>query len=85
MTVTWTDNPIAIGDTVFLYARVTEVAGVATTLHSVEASATPIFSPPTPTVVKKEEPNATLSGEEGTDQIRVEIHANASAGGLGCS
>ena len=71
--VMWVDDPIAIGDTVFLYAKVTEVAGVATTLHNVEATATPLFSPPTPAVAKREEPNATLSGDVATSGISLDL------------
>ena len=73
VTVTWGDNPPAIGDTVFLYAKVTEVAGIATTLHSVEASAKPVFSPPTPTVANRAEPNATLSGDVATSGVGLNL------------
>lgn len=73
VTVTWTALPDMLGDTAVLVANVTEVAGVPTTLHSVEARATPKFSPPTPAVVTREEPDAPLSGDVATFRVPLYI------------
>ena len=57
--VTWTAQSVETDGKVLLLFEVTEVAGIATTLHSVEASATLMSL----TEVVREEPNATLSGD----------------------
>ena len=59
--VTWAD-PHVVGDTLFLFGDVKEVAGFATTLHSYEARATPLYDPDTP-LVQREERSTLLSGD----------------------
>ena len=56
-----------------LEATVAEVAGVATTLHSVEATVRPVFRLGVPAVVHREEPNATLSRNIATFVVKLEL------------
>ena len=59
----WKVTPSAPDGALFLSAKVTEVAGISTTLHSMEASATPVVDPPAPACVVRQEPNVVLRGD----------------------
>ena len=68
--VKWRAHPMPDGR-VLAYAEVAEVAGIATTLHSVEAIATLVFDEGMPADVQKEEPNTTLSGDTATHGLAL--------------
>ena len=71
VTVTWGDPHVvggAVDDGLFLFGAVKEVAGFATTLHSHEANATPVYDPSTP-AVQTGEHSTVLSGEEATQPV----------------
>ncbi len=59
--LTW-DVPDVMGDTLFLFGAVKEVAGFATTLHSYEVRATPLYDPDTP-LVQSQKRSRLLSGD----------------------
>ena len=68
VTATWGDPPHVVGDTLFLFGAVKEVAGFATMLHSLEARATPIYDPSTPEVQRSEH-STVLSGDVVTQAV----------------
>ena len=61
VTVTWGD-PHVVGDTLFLFGAVKEVAGFATTLHSHKVRATLLYDPDNPEVQTSEH-STLLSGD----------------------
>ena len=67
VTVTWGD-PHVVGDALFLFGAVKEVAGFATTLHSHEARATLIYDQSTPQVQRSEH-STVLSGDVSTQAV----------------
>ena len=66
--VKWRAGPMS-DDRVLVCAEVSETAGIATTLHSVEAIATLVHDQGMHADVQKEQPNATLSGDTGTHPV----------------
>ena len=71
--VKWTPYPRELDHCVYLVAEVTEVSGIATTLHSVEASAASRLNLTAPPMVKTKKPNATLSGDVATYAVDLEL------------
>ena len=71
--VKWTPFTRELDHSVYLVAEVTEVSGIATTLHSVEASAASRLNLTAPLVVKTKKPNATLSGDVATYAVDLEL------------
>ena len=71
--VKWTSYHREQDCRVHLIAEVTEVAGIATTLHSVETSATSRLNPTAPPLVETRKPNATLSGDVATYGVGLDL------------
>ena len=71
--VKWTPSTRELDHSVYLLAEVTEVSGITTTLHSVEASVASRLNLTAPPVVKTKKPNATLSGDVATYAVDLEL------------
>lgn len=72
ITVEWQHTPSEPDGAVYLSARIAEVAGVATALRSIEASATPV-DPATPANTISLEPDAVLRGDAATFTVFLKI------------
>ena len=71
--VKWTPYPRNNDHVVPILTEVTEVAGIATTLHSVECTAASVLNLEAPPAVETKEPNATLSGDVASYGFSVEL------------
>ena len=71
--VKWMPYPRKNDHVVPIFAEVTEVAGIATTLHSVEFTAASLLRLDAPPVVETKKPNATLSGDVASYGLGLEL------------